>query len=311
MALEKTLLAIPAQLLSSDGGRYGQVQVPSTEGFKLKQRVILFSNTQDRQEFEVKSVVDETNMVLGPKTANLHDTSDLTLFLTATNASIYADPQDRQAIPPDKFWRAVFEEAPTVAIRTFAVDQYGRKYSKSNPFPVQLSDGSINIETLNAELRVQLSSKDDDPTPGDVHSSVRIGDQNYELAINPDRSINVHVIDGGGGAGRLTKNIYDAANSVATNTLTSIVSYTVPAGKTAILEKVSVSGDNYAKFDVVVNGTTVDSKRTWYGSFNALFDFVSSPGYLLNSADIVVIKVLHTRPFVGDFDARIQIAESD
>ncbi len=55
----------------------------------------------------------------------------------------------------------------------------------SNPIHAQLSDGSINIGTVNAELEVQLSHIDDDPDSGDVHDSVRIGDGTTEAKIDP------------------------------------------------------------------------------------------------------------------------------
>lgn len=193
MALEKTLLEVPAQLLTSNGGQYGQVQIPSTVGFKLKQRVQLSSNNiPGKVEFEVKRVLDETSLILGPKSQSLDDTADLSNYLTVMNAVIFAPEQNRQAIPPDLFTRAVFEESPTVAIRTFAVDHLGRRYSKSNPIPVQLSDGSINIETMNAQLDVHLSAKDNDPKPGDVHASIRIGNGANEAVVNPDGAFDTY-----------------------------------------------------------------------------------------------------------------------
>lgn len=81
-------------------------------------------------------------------------------------------------------------------MRTHAVDWLGRSYSRSNPVPVELSDGSISIGTVNAELEVQLSHQDNVPDIGDVHDSVRIGDGIHTLEINSDGSINV--TDNGG-----------------------------------------------------------------------------------------------------------------
>lgn len=57
--------------------------------------------------------------------------------------------------------------------------------SPANPIFVQLSDGSVNIGTVNAELEVQLSHRDDDPDSGDVHDSVRIGDGEFEVNMTP------------------------------------------------------------------------------------------------------------------------------
>ena len=61
--------------------------------------------------------------------------------------------------------------------------------SPDNPIHVQLSDGSINVGTVNAELEVQLSHKDNDPDNGDVHDSVRIGDGQNEVTMTPSQDL--------------------------------------------------------------------------------------------------------------------------
>jgi len=78
---------------------------------------------------------------------------------------------------------------PTKAAIT---DENGNPYGPDNPLSVQLSDGSVNIGTVNAELEVQLSHLDNDPDAGDIHDSVRIGDGVEELAINTDSEALVH-----------------------------------------------------------------------------------------------------------------------
>jgi hypothetical protein len=311
MALEKTLLAIPAQLLISNGGRYGQVQIPSTVGFKLKQRVQLFSNNiAGKVEFEVKRVLDETNLIIGPKSQSLEDTADLTNYLTAMNAVILAPEQPRQAITPDLFSRAVFEESPTVAIRTFAVDHLGRRYTEANPFPVQLSNGSINIGTVNAQLETFLTHKDNDPKAGDVHSSLRIGDGTDELQVNPDGSLNV-VVTSGGKIPKPTKNIFNEVTAVPMNSETLLVTYTVPTGEKATLDRVTGSGENIAKFSVYLNGSLYDVQRTYYaGGFNVMFDYQSQgDGVVLQAGDVLQLKVIHWTSELGDFDGRIQLVE--
>lgn len=67
------------------------------------------------------------------------------------------------------------------AKRIVMVDSLGNFNSEDNPLFVQLTDGSITIGTVNAELEVQLSHLDNDPDAGDVHDSVRIGDGVKEI----------------------------------------------------------------------------------------------------------------------------------
>lgn len=83
------------------------------------------------------------------------------------------------------------------AKRVVVVDPTGIYLGSSpdKPIYVQLSDGSVNIGTVNAEVEMQLSSKDDFPDAGDQHDSIRIGDQNYELSVNSDGSINVNMYE--------------------------------------------------------------------------------------------------------------------
>src|SRR5690606_13016080 len=110
-------------------------------------------------------------------------------FLVADNSRISAELQDRPAIPPDAYNRAVYDEEPTVALRNVLVDQQGRKYTADNPFPVQLSDGDVNIGTVNAELEVQLTDRDNYPNPGDVHDSIRIGNGSNEADVTADHEL--------------------------------------------------------------------------------------------------------------------------
>jgi len=62
-------------------------------------------------------------------------------------------------------------------------DDSGNPYTAANPLPVQLSDGSVNIGTVQANVEVQLTHENDYPSAGRIHDSIRIGDGTDELAI--------------------------------------------------------------------------------------------------------------------------------
>lgn len=193
MAFEKTLLAVPAQLLLTDGGKYGQVRIQSTLGYKLKQKVILESNTTTHKPLEVKAVLDTQNMILGPLTASLSDTADLTSYTLATNSTLRADPQDRQAIPPDKFWRAVFEESPTVAIRTFQVDSYGNPYTLDNPFPV---DATLNVSELNVDIKnpglPSIANVETGPADEEISFTFPVNTKRFQMKVrNGDAKLKI------------------------------------------------------------------------------------------------------------------------
>ena len=144
MAIERLWVSVPTQVLTSDGGRYGEVSIPTTVGIKVKHKVRLGSNTQPEITLEVKRVINSTDILLGPIGPEMRKYSDLRLYLTSANSYLIIDEQERNKIVPDAFWRAVYEEEPTVALRTFLVDYLGNRYSDSNPIPVA---GSLSIST--------------------------------------------------------------------------------------------------------------------------------------------------------------------
>ena len=115
-----------------------------------------------------------------------------------------------------------------------------------------------------------------------------------------------------GGSSGTPVNYYNEISSISSATETTIVSYTAPGGVTSYLQKVKVSGNNIAEYQVKVNGTTVDKCRTYFGGdLSTNFDFTGSgnSGYVLTAGDIVTITVIHNRPMVGTFNGRIQSLE--
>jgi len=191
---EKRYLPIPPQLFTADGTNTGTITILNTYSFKVGQLVILKSNTQSGLKVKIQKVISETQLIVIniDEAVTTKNKLDISMFLLADTATVELLEDKRPVIDLNEIQRQVYEEEPTVAIRTHSVDWLGRPYDKTNPFQVQLSDGSINIGTVNAELEVQLSHKDDVPNPGDVADSVRIGDGVNELAINPDGSINAN-----------------------------------------------------------------------------------------------------------------------
>jgi hypothetical protein len=108
------------------------------------------------------------------------------------------------------------------------------------------------------------------------------------------------------------RNSYNESNSIASGITTTIVSYTVPSGKTAYLTKIDCSGTNMSEYEIFVNGSLINKKRTYIGSdLNTSFEWSSTDsfGYSLNTGDIVLVKGSHNRPFIGDFNASIMLLE--
>lgn len=192
---ERRLRAIAPVVFIADGTINGLVTVSDVGDFKVKQEVLISAPLIQTQILEIKRIVSQTQLLVGPK-GNIFKYSDISAFTVAAGSFIEAKEQERPKVPEQEVERITYEEEPTMARRVISVDRYGRKWDVDNPFPVRLSNGSINVGTVNAEIEVQLSRRDNYPDAGDVHDSVRIGNQDYELKINPDGSINTAGRDG-------------------------------------------------------------------------------------------------------------------
>lgn len=155
------------------------------------------------------------------------------------------------------------------------------------------SDGSINTN-------VKVDAADGD--------NIAISDGTDTLAINPDGSINVNLTQSNPG---VLSSIYSEITSVAASTLTAIQTFTAQIGVTTYLQKIEVSGSNIAEYTVEINSVVEDKRRTYFsGPLNTEFRFVETgTGLPLSVGDTVRVRVIHSRPTVGDFNSRLQIVE--
>lgn len=203
---EKRLLVVSPQSFTANGEKSGKLTITDTTKFVVGHIVLIRSSTQQPIQLKIKRISSATEMYVGPINQPIHVRSDISGFLVADGAAIEAEEQPRPSVPEQEIERNTYDEEPIVARRVSLVDTLGKHYTTQNPVPVRLSDGSVNIGTVNAELETQLSHQDNYPNLGDVHDSVRIGDGVEELAINPDGSINV-VAATGGASNPLIQNI--------------------------------------------------------------------------------------------------------
>ncbi len=150
-----------------------------------------------------------------------------------------------------------------------------------------------------------------DPALNRLRVDALVTDGVDALLINNDGSINVNVVSGSVDASDY-RSYFNEVTSVATGTPTTIQTYTVPLGKDAFLQKISFSGTNIATYEVFINAVIQDKKRTYFGnSLDDIFGFANSAtdGYPLETGDVVLVRVTHNRPNVGDFSCRIQVVE--
>ena len=259
---EKRYTAISPVPLTINGTTSGLITISSTYRIKVGQILTFRSNSSAIRLAKVKRVISSTQfIVIEPKDSVVTSNKlDMSMFTVADTATVELSEDKRPVIDLLEIQRQVYEEEPTIALRSHMVDWLGRSYDKSNPVPVEITDGSISIGTVNAELEVQLSHKDNYPNSGDVADSVRIGDGIDELAVNPDGSINVELI-------LATTPTIVNLNVVAADTE---YSYALPVGTKhftikdrkgdAKIRMAYVSGESGVNFKTIDMGNTYEAK---------------------------------------------------
>ena len=285
---ERRYRAVSSQTFTVDGTVHGVVTIANTINFKVKQKVILTASGQSNIELQIQQVLSDTQFVVGPIGSKIQDVHDISAYTTAASAAVFLNEQQRPVIPEQEITRIIYEEEPTLAHRNVLVDWLGNYYTIDNPLPVQLSDGSIEIGTVNAELEVQLSHIDDYPDVGDVHDSVRVGDGTDLLEINADGSINVHWLPG-----NVNPIIYTNSGSFTNTNETIVATYT----STSLNEKIAVLLGDAETFGIwrIYRGASINPSnlaavtRTSPTSRNTEIKF-TEPEILSNIGDKVTVS---------------------
>jgi len=291
MAFEQKLAAVSPQTFIADGTSLGVVTIADTTGFYIKQTVNLQSNTLPQAKFQVKNILSNTQLIVGPTNNSLNaspkNISDLTAYTVASSATISAPEQNNFPIPGDDHYNTVYMPAPVMADRVIPVDGYGNIYTDSNPIPVAIA-GSIAIS--------------------DVHI-IGPSPSNNELVVNPDGSINV-IVESTPSPNTTVVNTYNELISLASGATAFIVNYTIPAGKQGIFQRAAFSGENIARYDLFINGVPQDTARTMFGGdltgeFN--FETGNDTGLILTAGNTIQVQVYNVRPMAASFEARIQV----
>ena len=160
------------------------------------------------------------------------------------------------------------------------------------------SDGSINVVVE----AITISAATD---------SIRLGDGTNlttTTTVGSKVGLDVNVITS---SANNTLYLFNEINAVPAGVLTTIITHTIPV--TALsqrLQRINCSGDNISKYIVYINGQIIDISRTYFGSeLNTAFDYTndSNVGRALMLGDVIEVKVIHSRPSVSDYNAKVQI----
>jgi len=96
------------------------------------------------------------------------------------------------------------------------------------------------------------------------------------------------------------------ALAVDEDTIATIVSKVLLPDEEIYLRHVMVSGENQGKFQVLVNGTAIGTKRTWFSNFNEDFWFsTANGGILYKNEETIEVKVLNCGDDEADFESSL------
>lgn len=128
MASERYLAAASSSL-TSNGLADGTLKVNLSDGFKVKARAILSSDTQPKLEVEIKAVIDRLTILVGPPSSDIQERLNVSAYLVADNAKLDQPQQRKMSISPADVDRATYEEEPVVARRMIQVTREGNAFN--------------------------------------------------------------------------------------------------------------------------------------------------------------------------------------
>jgi len=289
MPSERNLSAVAPIQFAANGGTEGQITLTTTLGLFVKQNVILQAPLLPPLNVQIKYVISNTQILVGAPGQNLQHRVDVSAYTLAAGSFLFAWAQPKSTLPMEERLYASYIQEPSNSWRVTPVDSFGNSIDSTNPLPVAF-DGTIQI--------------------GDVHI-LGSAPENNTLNVNPDGSINV-IVESIPSTNSTVVSTYNQVTSVAIGATVQIVSYTVPSGKQSVLQRCPVSGENVARYDLMIDSVTQDTVRTMFGGdLSQMFDFTSGndSGLVLNAGQTVVIQVYNARPSIADFEARIQVLE--
>jgi hypothetical protein len=184
MAQERTWPSA-SQLFTANGLVAGVVSVADSYGFYEKQIVSISSNTQPSLSLEVKRIDGPTSITVGPAGSDMSLRADLTAYLVADYAKIFAAEQSIKFIKPDEIHSYEFERSPIKAIRSYLVDKYGRPYGvvvDSNGVIRLPVDANISV----GDLHVNISNPKT-PTIANISVPTANIEQSYTFPTNTKR----------------------------------------------------------------------------------------------------------------------------
>lgn len=151
---EKSFLEVAPRNLLLDGTTEGRLSVAGACQLKVGQKFTLKSNTQPPIQVKITQFIDELTFFVGAHNKSVNDRVDVSAYLVADGANIFACKQPRPSIPPDDAIRGAYSEEPAMAFRNLLVDECGKALNAANPLPIT---GSITVSSNLINIAAQVT----------------------------------------------------------------------------------------------------------------------------------------------------------
>jgi len=183
----------------------------------------------------------------------------------------------------------------------------------TNFLPIQTVTGDFPFFcSIHNWVYVKIKPESYSGTPYDIYWK---GDAtNVSPRVNQDGSLNVNISATSVEDTDLPRNIFNSVSNVAPEVETTLLQYAVPSGKRAFLVRTQYSGEQIALYKVYIDNIQQAASRTYHGaglSGSIEFTDAISNGLVVGGGSVVRIAVIHNRPGVGQFDARLQVVEQN
>lgn len=270
-----------AQSFVFDGTSNGEVYLLTSVSFKANQIVIIEATGQPTIIGRIKQVPGDDLVLVGPDDTSELTRLDLSSYTVALGATIRADSQYRDITMLSTYNVAIYEEEPTVAVRSVLVDWFGRKYTSTEVGSKLTLDVNIVSGTITFPPSINVDITGYGATP----DSVQIVDGTNKLVMQADGSIYVHEANEDEHLGITVDTSTQSAVVLNDSTFTTILDYSIGSGDIFYLKKVIITGlAMAAEVEVVfISGGTTIVRH-----------------YIVSSADPMVLdEFIRARPFTG------------
>lgn len=137
-------------------------------------------------------------------------------------------------------------------------------------------------------------------------SSVNIKDTAGNELTSTGGALDVNVV--GAGTAGTPISVYNEITSLVISGTATVLTYTVPVGKTLNLTRVLASSDSVGSLELDINGSANAKGRVTYGNFNLVFNYINQEnGYEVAAGTIITIIATNASQLgAASFNATLQ-----